>query len=591
MNKKKALSVLLACAMVMGSLAGCGSAQETADTSAEKTETTDNGTTASNAAASSAEAEAAGEELDYEYGLDTTFHSDEPVTYSMFFSDASWYPMVDTWKTEGIFKKIEEKTNVTLDITSMDSGDYNQKVSLMINSGEAAYIIPKTYDESPYVDGGAIVPISDYVQYMPYYSDFVEKYSMQPDLKTITKSDGKYYRLPGMLEAPVQDYTFLIRKDLFDAAGVDVAAIEKDWTWDDLYDSLVKVKAYMVSEGMIGESDYVWSDLWCGSEVADGSGGNLLKLMANSYDVQAGWAIGNGMLYDESTDQWIFGPTTDNFKAYLEEVTKYVQGGILDPETFTQDNQTACNKFYRGETAILSVNRSQYTSWLANLDENLGAGNYETYLCIVPRGENSNYMPENSRLENGVMISQRALDELGEEGFIKMLRFVDWLFYSHEAYDLTKWGVEGETYTVNSDGSKSLTDGYCCGGLGIAAANDSDVDIRLQWGYAGGNFYYGGTIDEMTDNFIPEIMDFVSRMTDNREIRPLNPSYVADEEENEQLNLWKTPLIDNVNTWTLQFATGVKNIDTDWEAYVASCEGLNSITMTDYINEIYNRTK
>ena len=68
-------------------------------------------------------------------------------------------------------------------------------------------------------------------------------------------------------------------------------------------------------------------------------------------------------------------------------------------------------------------------------------------------------------------------------------------------------------------------------------------------------------------------------------------SYVADEEENEQLNLWKTPLIDNVNTWTLQFATGVKNVDDDWDAYVASCEGLNSITMADYINEIYQRTK
>lgn len=158
-------------------------------------------------------------------------------------------------------------------------------------SGEAAYIIPKTYDESPYVDGGAIVPISDYTQYMPYFTDFVEKYNMQDDLKTITKSDGKFYRLPGMLEAPVQDYTFMIRKDLFDAAGVDVPAIEKDWTWDDLYDALVKVKAYMVSGGMIKESDYVWSDLWCGSEVTDGSGGNLLKLMASSYDVQAGWLI------------------------------------------------------------------------------------------------------------------------------------------------------------------------------------------------------------------------------------------------------------------------------------------------------------
>ena len=588
MKKKKILSMLLATVMVAGSLAGCGSSGDTQSTS---TDTSTGSKTENTTGTEAASTEAAVEEnLDYQYGLDTTFHSDDPVTYSFFFSDASWYPMVDTWKTEGVFKKIEEATNVTLDITSIDSGDYNQKVSLMINAGEAAYIIPKTYDESPYVDGGAIVPISDYTQYMPYFTDFVEKYNMQDDLKTITKSDGKFYKLPGMLEAPIQDYTFMIRKDLFDAAGVDVPAIEKDWTWDDLYDALVKVKEYMVSQGMIKESDYVWSDLWCGSEVTDGSGGNLLKLMAGSYDVQAGWSIGNGMLYDSTKDEWYFGPTSDNFKAYLSEVTKYVQGGILDPETFTQDNQTACNKFYRGETAILSVNRSQYTSWLANLDENLGAGNYETYLCLIPRGEKTNYLPENSRLENGVMISKRALDELGEEGFIKMIRFVDWLFYSHEAYNLTKWGVEGETYQVNADGTKSLMDGYQCGGLGIAG-DENDIDIRLQWGYAGGNFYYGGTIAEMTDNFNPDIMDFVNRITEARDIKPLDPSYVADEEENEQLNLWKTPLIDNVNTWTLQFATGVKNVDADWDAYVASCEGLNSITMADYINEIYQRTK
>ena len=40
------------------------------------------------------------------------------------------------------------------------------------------------------------------------------------------------------------------------------------------------------------------------------------------------------------------------------------------------------------------------------------------------------------------MISKKALDELGEKDFIQMLRFVDWLFYSHEAYDLTKWGIK-----------------------------------------------------------------------------------------------------------------------------------------------------
>ena len=45
----------------------------------------------------------AAEAADYQYGVDTLFHSDTPVTYSISFSDASWYPMVDTWKTEGIF--------------------------------------------------------------------------------------------------------------------------------------------------------------------------------------------------------------------------------------------------------------------------------------------------------------------------------------------------------------------------------------------------------------------------------------------------------------------------------------------------------
>ena len=33
---------------------------------------------------------------------------------------------------EGVFKKIEDKTNVHLALTSYDSGDYNQKINLAI---------------------------------------------------------------------------------------------------------------------------------------------------------------------------------------------------------------------------------------------------------------------------------------------------------------------------------------------------------------------------------------------------------------------------------------------------------------------------
>ena len=136
--------------------------------------------------------------------------------------------MQDTWKTEGIFKDIEDVTNVHLDITSYDSGDYGQKVNLAINSGSATYIIPKIYSEDQYVAGGGVVAVSDYTQYMPNFTAFVNKYNMGPDLDTIRQSDGKFYRLPGMHQAALQDYTIMVRDDIFTAAGYNVRELEKD---------------------------------------------------------------------------------------------------------------------------------------------------------------------------------------------------------------------------------------------------------------------------------------------------------------------------------------------------------------------------
>ncbi len=538
-------------------------------------------------------AQTTGEAVGYTYGLNKTFYSEQPVTYSMFFSDASWYPMKDEWKTEGVFAEITKKTNVTLDIRSFDSGDYTNKIKLDINAGNSAYIIPKVYEEGPFVDGGAVVPVSDYVQYMPNYMDFYTKYNMKDDVNTIVRSNGKYYRLPGMLEKAMQDYTIMVRDDIFKAAGYDVKTLEKDWTWESLYDVLVGVKKYMVSKGMCKESSYIWSDLWCGSESGQGKGGNLLKLMGASYNVPSGWAVGNGMQYNKDKDEWYFASTSKDYKDLVTLVNKYVKGGILDPETFTQTDSVATAKFYNGETVIMSVNRGQYQTWVSGLDAGkVGKGNYTVYVTVYPKGTNK-YAAENSRLENGVMIAEKARKELGEDGFIKMLRFVDWLWYSQEAYTLHKWGIEGKTFQYVTDDAtglkiKKLMPGYKCGGLGIGGT-DKDEDIRLKWGFAGGNFYYGHTVAEMSDNFIPVIQDYYARLGKYRETRPVNPPIKSTEDENEQLNLWLTPLIDNVNAWTLQFVTGQKDINKEWDAYVASCKNLNSEKVVALINEINKR--
>lgn len=578
---KKLLCVLLA-AMMLLSLTACKEPQdETQATTAPQ------GTTA----AGETTVAPTEPDLPYAFGLGETFKADAPVTYSMFFSDASWYAFADTWETEGVFKKITDLTNVKLDVTKFDSGTYMDSVTLAVSGGEAAYIIPKIYDESKFITGGAVLAVSDYVQYMPYYQDFVTKYAMEPDLATITRADGKYYRLPGMLEAPLQDYTLMIRNDIFKAAGYDVAALEKDWTWNDLCDILVGVKAYMVQEGMCKEGDYIWSDLWAGTESGQGNGGNILKLIGASYGVPSGWAVGNGLQYDAAKDEWYFAATTDQYKDFITVANRFIKEGILDPESFTQDDKVGPDKFYNGKTAIISVNRSQVQNFRNNLDSILGAGNHETYVCVYPKG-NNDFIAERNRLENGVMISSNALDDLGEEGVIQLFRFVDWLFYSPEAYTLIKWGVEGETFEYVTDAAtglkvKQLLPGFKCGGLGIGGA-DEDVDIRLQWGYAGGVFWYGGTVAEMSDNFSPEIIAYYDRLGAYRKVSPINPPVQADTDQSDQLSLMQTPLIDKVNEWTLRFVMGKDEMNDDnWNKFVGECESLGSEEYAAFYNEIY----
>ena len=528
----------------------------------------------------------------YTYGEEKTFHSDEPVTYTISFSDASWYAMQPEWQSEGIFKKIEDLTNVHLDITSYDSGDYNQKINLAINSGAATYIIPKVYSEDQYVAGGGVVAVSDYVQYMPNYSAFVKNYDMEPDLETIKQSDGKYYRLPGLHQAALQDYTIMVRDDIFAAAGYDVRELEKDWTWESLHDVLVNVKKYMVAQGMCSEKDYIWSDLWCG-ESGKGTGGNLLKLMGASYGVLSGWAIegsNGGIKYDWNKKEFYSSSISDDFKKMVTVANSFIKDGILDPETFTQSDDTANNKFYNGKTVIKSTNRSSMANDITGIENILGKGNCSVYVTAYPSGTNKN-LAETSRLECGVMLSQKALDELGEEGFVKMVRFVDWLFYSKEAYSVCKWGPEGETWHyVDVDGKKikQLLPGFKCSGLGISGSED-DVDIRLKWGYAGGNYFYGHSTAESTDNFTPDVQDLYARYGKYKTVAKVDPKAKPTEDEREQLNLWAVPLIDNINAWTLNFIVGQKDINKDWDAYVSSCKNLKVDDIVKMTNEIYNK--
>lgn len=512
----------------------------------------------------------------YTYGEGVTFHSDEPVTYSMMFSDHENYPLKEDWR---IWSAIEERTNVTFDLTSVARTDYNDKVSAMVNSGSAPYIIPKIYDSKAFEDSGQVVAVSDWVQYMPNYSKQVEEWGMEEDLRTIYASDGKYYRLPGMWEEVAGGYSLIVRKDVFEAAGVDMSK-EATWTWEDFYEALKLVKEYTGKEN-------IWSDQY--------QLGCTMNLAATVYNVKAGnsadggdWGLQDGTKFNFDTNEFYFADTTEEYKEFLKYFRKLYEEGILDPETFTQDSSQAQAKFFRGDSYVLAANYQQLSDILANnkmTDE--GA---ELYFLTTPSGPAGNLKVSSAsgRLENGIMISKNALDELGEEEFIKMLRFIDWLWYSDEGHELTQWGVEGETYTKDADGNIVLNSDIYFNGFNP----DAEKKLNVDYGFGGGVFAYGGNTYIQLSKFTEGEKEWNERINANKEKVQLIPPVLADELQKEDMNLIKVPLMDYVNTAALEFITGKRDIDADWDAYVTECmDNLRASEYVEMVNEIFNDTK
>ncbi|AOZ93416.1 sugar ABC transporter substrate-binding protein [Paenibacillus crassostreae] len=501
---------------------------------------------------------------DYTFGEDQTFHSNEAVSYSMMYSDHENYPYKEDWR---LWSAIQEKTNVTFDLSTTARTEYENQKSLLVNSGDAPYIIPKTYDESAFVASGQIVSVSDWVQYMPNYMKAVKDWGMEEDLKAKLKEDGKYYVLPGMWEVAGGGYSYIIRKDVFEAAGVDVEGQQANWTYDDFAAAMKQVKDFT-------GKPYVFSDQF--------KGDSTLNIAAVQYGVTAGWGVSNGMVFDHEKQQFTFANGSDDFKNYLGYFNKLVNDGIMDPESFTQEDDVAQAKFFKGDSYVINSNYQLLSDFKSKMQE----PNSELYMITVPGGPKGMSQVETSRLENGIMISQNALDDLGEEEFIKMLRFVDWFWYSNEGQTLSLWGVEGETYTKDAEGNIVLNSDIYFNGLNEGATKQLNVD----YGFGNGMFAYGGNAELKMSKMSEGERDYVNRIQTTREPRKLQPPIMATPEETEQMNLIATPLIDYVKTMTLKFITGQESFE-KWNEYTAQVEANGSTRFTDMANDIFQKTK
>lgn len=511
------------------------------------------------------EAHSEGAMEDFEAGV--TFKATEPVNFSLMYRDHPNYPVKDDWS---VFQHLEEDHNVTFSRTDIPMADYDQKKSLLIGSGEATDIISSTYagTETQFVSGGAILPVSDYFDYMPNFQQKIEDWGLEEDLQNRRQEDGKIYHLPGLREVPDVQYSVVIREDLWEKAGIT----EDPATWDEYLEQLEQVKEANP------ELDYAMSDRWTDATPL----GSLLSVMAPNYDTAAGWGYANTW-YDEEAGEYVFTGTSDEYRELVADAAALVEAGVLDPE-ITQSDDQAVQKFISGKSAAISGNTQVIAEYRQKFADS-GQGDVPIRLISIPGGPAGDNLPS-GRFTSGILISSEAAEK---PYFKALLQFVDWLYYSDEGLEFAQWGVEGETFTREADGTRKLMDDIAWSSINAGAPKLLNAD----YGYSNGVFLLAnGSSEELVLSMMTdEIAEWTAQQLEKKEQLPTAPAPLLNEIELEQTSLLQTQLTDAVHAATASFITGRRSVEDDWDAYVTELEGLGSTQLVDTINAALERTQ
>lgn len=483
-----------------------------------------------------------------EYRAGQRFKAAKPLSFSVLHNDNPGYPMKKDWL---FWKELTRRTGVTLKPAAVPLSDYEKKRSVLIGAGDAPFLIPKTYhpSEVAFVSSGAILPVGEYVHLMPHFRDKVRKWRLEPEIDSIRQSDGMYYLLPGLHERAKSGYSLSLRRDVLDRLGLSLPA-----TWDEVYDVFTAIRAEYPDR-------YPLSDRWSTNTPYPAAA--LMSYLGQSYGVRAGWTYDN-ISYDPKAGEFVFTGATDGFRRMTEFLRKLVAEELVDPESFTQTDDEAVQKLLGEKSFAISANPQELVqNYRYNLERQVEGAKIE--MVPVPLGPAGPVVLGGARLENGVMISSKAL---GSDTFVAMMQFVDWLWYSDEGQTFSKWGVEGTTYT-SSGGRYTPKPGISL----MGSDPDAPEDLQKDYGFFNGVFTYGGSWALVSSSFGPDEKAFQDVMSQREEL-PVGPAHPLRSEEQEQASLWETPLRDHVTQNTLKFALGKRPLG-EWDDYVTELRAKN----------------
>ena len=476
--------------------------------------------------------------------------SDEPIEITWIYQDNASFPYNKDWLA---LTEIKERTNVDIQFILVASSDYETKKNILVNSGDIPDVFLYSDTDKEYMLGGLILPISDYLDKLPNFSNRISSMNLDKELENYVLDDGKYYVLPWIDEVPVYSKGLAVRLDVLEENNL--AAPE---TYEELFNDMVIMKQ--------NNPDTLPMTAFWGLEY-------VLNFMEPSWTFH--WKTGNdNVYYDWDTGQYESSATSSQMQALLIYLNRCYEEGLFDPEIFTQDLDQWTQKLVTSTSMVTFCWADQLASInSAGQSEN---PDFNFQNIVPPKADSDSPVPIQaaSPITGSFCISNSIKDE---PYFDNILKFIDWLFYSDEGVLLTGWGVEDVSYVV-ADGKKDFTEAL------YSSPSGASKQAQIEFGLYNFNIQGFKAKDRILASIGPVAAGITEDMIAANMFGPKSPMPTFTMDESEEVSLLSAPIMDYVTVSAQAFVQGTMDPVDDWDAFVAEVESMHIKDIVDMYN-------
>ena len=534
---KKILALVLACVMLLSVLAACNNTKpvETQPKETKPTETKP-------AETQPQETEAPG----------ITFPLAETLEVSVLYVNGNTsFPIADN----EVWKYLQEQANMKFDTLEMSGSDIKEKGTLLLSGGDYPQVLFKCnqLDLDKFGSDGLLVPLDDLIrEYCPNLTALLDERNAW---STITSPDGHIYALP-QVGNPQQDGGMIswINTRWLENVGMDMPTNKEEF-----YQVLKAFKEQDANGNGDPNDEIPWVPQ-AGSQIASIIG------MINIFGDAGQWMQTYWVAQD---DKMVYLPTTEYFKEeWIKYIKKLYDEGLMHPDSFTLKSADV-NAICKSGDDIVGIQYSSSTSRYSEL------GTWNEWATIKP------FNVENYVLQNGISTKALAFTDKCDEETVKiLLAWVDQL-YTEEGGWLPRIGIEGETFTLNADGTYTTFDDnyenytYQCTLMGSASVPYKLPDLYL----------YG-----MSD---PEELHTCKEIREEGygpwAIGTIMPTLTYTEDETEERSSLWTDINSYVRNYVAECVTGVIDVDATWAEFQATLDVMGVDRLTEITDGAYQR--